>query len=184
MDNNNSIPYGTISWDNEDVFHMRRQPREFQMIQTPRNVHPTSRNGLRHSLRGPQFPPPQPGTRESVVGLLRNSDLLSNRVQQDQSNFSRVQRRENSISANSSSFQSERFFSLRPSPLQNSSLPSVSSQPSPSNSTYNNQNTYVTSMSVNQDMTSLSRCPTSSTSYHSNIENGLGNNSKTVPIRG
>ena len=107
MDNNNSIPYGTISWDNEDSFSPANQQREAQMIPSARNLNTTggNQNGLRYSLRGPQFPPPQ--QRIEGVGLSRNLYLANQR--QGQTPNSNLQQ-----PSTSSNIQYERFFSLRP----------------------------------------------------------------------
>lgn len=105
MDNNNNIPHGSISWDNEDSFNPINRPRETTRHPSLRAQQTTSGNGLRFSLRGPHFPPPQ--QRVHGVGISRNSEL-TNRLPSGgtpQSNFQQ--------SSNSSSPPFERYFSLR-----------------------------------------------------------------------
>jgi len=123
MDNNNSIPYGTISWDNEDSFSLTNRQREAQRIPSARNPNPTGNNpnAVRYSLRGPQFPPPQ--QRLDGVGLSRNFDLANHRQGQQQTPLSNFQQPSTSSSSSSSDVQHERFFSLRP--VLNTPLPHV-----------------------------------------------------------
>ncbi|KAL9981845.1 hypothetical protein ACROYT_G010605 [Oculina patagonica] len=109
MDNNNSIPYGSISWDNEDTFPTTNQQREAQRIPPLRPPISTGSNGLRYSLRGPHFPPPQ--QRTDGVGISRNLEL-SNRLQQAETTHSNFQQ---PSSSSTSSPPYERYFSLRPS---------------------------------------------------------------------
>ena len=114
MDNNNSIPYGSISWDNEDTISQASQQRESQRIPSARNLNTTdsNHNGLRYALRGPQFPPPQ--GRLEGVGLSRQMALANHRQQHLQTPHSNVQQPCSSSSASSNDIQYERFFSLRP----------------------------------------------------------------------
>lgn len=98
MDNNNNMPYGSITWDNEDSFPTTNQQREAQRIRPP--ISPDS-NGVRYSLRGPHFPPPQQ-QRNDRVGISRNLESSRNRLQQPSS-------------STTSSPPYERYFSLRPS---------------------------------------------------------------------
>lgn len=93
------MPYGSITWDNEDSFPTTNQQREAQRIRPP--ISPDS-NSVRYSLRGPHFPPP-PQQRNDRVGISRNLESSSNRLQQPSS----------SSTTNSPSY--ERYFSLRPS---------------------------------------------------------------------
>ncbi|XP_078363071.1 uncharacterized protein LOC144647185 [Oculina patagonica] len=109
MDNNNSIPYGSISWDNEDSLPTTNQQREAQRIPPLRPPISTGSNGLRYSLRGPHFPPPQ--QRTDGVGISRNLEL-SNRLQQAEITHSNFQQ---PSSSSTSSPPYERYFSLRPS---------------------------------------------------------------------
>lgn len=109
MDNNNSIPYGSISWDNEDSFAPTNQPREPRGIPPLRPTALPSSNGLRYSLRGPHFPPPQ--QRNQAVGISRNLEL-ANRLQQGETPQSSFQQ-PSSSSAGSAPY--ERYFTLRPS---------------------------------------------------------------------
>lgn len=114
MENNNSIPYGTISWDNEDSFPSQR---ESQRTSPARNHFATESNfnGVRYSLRGPQFPPP-PLQRLDGVGLSRQMGLSYSRHERQQtprSNF-HLMGTSSSISSSSNDVQHERFFSLRP----------------------------------------------------------------------
>lgn len=109
MDNNNSIPYGSISWDNEDSFAPTNQPREPRGIPPLRPTALPSSNGLRYSLRGPHFPPPQ--QRNQAVGISRNLEL-ANRFQQGETPQSSFQQ---PSSSSASSAPYERYFTLRPS---------------------------------------------------------------------
>lgn len=109
MDNNNSIPYGSISWDNEDSFPTTNQQRESQRAPPLRPPISTGSNGVRYSLRGPHFPPPQ--QRIDGVGISRNLEL-SNRLQQGETTNSNFQQPSGS---STSSPPYERYFSLRPS---------------------------------------------------------------------
>lgn len=116
MENNNSIPYGTISWDNEDSFSQTNQQRESQRTPFARNHFATegNYNGLRYALRGPHFPPPQ--QRLEGVGLSRQMGLAHSRQEQLQSPHSNVQQlgTSNPSSTSPNDVQYERFFSLRP----------------------------------------------------------------------
>lgn len=105
MDNNNSIPYGTISWDNEDRFSQGGQQRESQRNLNTRG---SDHNELRYSLRGPQFPAPQ--ERLEGVGLSRQTSSTNPR----QGQLETLQQPSTSRSSSSSNIQHERFFSLRP----------------------------------------------------------------------
>ena len=109
MDNNNSIPYGSISWDNEDSFPPTNQQREPRGIPPLRPSTLPNSNGLRYSLRGPHFPPPQ--QRIQGVGISRNLDL-ANRPQQGETPQSSFQQ---ASSSSASSAPYERYFTLRPS---------------------------------------------------------------------
>ena len=109
MDNNNSIPYGSISWDNEDSFPPTNQHREPQGIPPLRHSTIPSSNALRYSLRGPHFPPPQ--QRIHGVGISRNSEL-GNRLQRGGTQQTSFQQ---PSSSSSSSVPYERYFTLRPS---------------------------------------------------------------------
>lgn len=156
MDNNNSIPYGTISWDNEDSFSPSSQQREAQRVPSARNLNPVNnhQNGLRYSLRGPQFPAPQ--QRNDRVGLSRNLEMLNHRQGQPQRNVSN--------SATSSTIQYEGLFSLRP--LQNPSIQMQSNSNegetfSPSPSSY--VNTLRGSSSINAGIASDMEVPSFST---------------------
>ncbi|XP_029193731.2 uncharacterized protein LOC114959742 isoform X1 [Acropora millepora] len=114
MENNNSIPYGTISWDNEDSFPSQRAS---QRTSPARNHFATESNfnGVRYSLRGPQFPPPSL-QRLDGVGLSRQMGLSYSRHERQQtprSNFHPMGT-SSSISSSPTDVQHERFFSLRP----------------------------------------------------------------------
>lgn len=109
MDNNNSIPYGSISWDNEDSFPLTNQQREPRGIPPLRPSTLPSSNGLRYSLRGPHFPPPQ--QRNQAVGISRNLEL-ANRLQHGETSQSSFQQ---PSSSSASSAPYERYFTLRPS---------------------------------------------------------------------
>lgn len=108
MENNNSIPYGSISWDNEDSFPLANQQREPQGIPPLRPSTLPSSNGVRYSLRGPHFPQPQQRLRG--VGISRNLEL-ANHLQQGETPQSSQQ----PSSSSSSSAPYERFFTLQPS---------------------------------------------------------------------
>lgn len=178
MDNNNSIPYGSISWDNEDSFPPTNQQREPQGIPPLRPPTLPSSNGLRYSLRGPHFPPPQ--QRIQGVGISRNLEL-ANRLQQGetpQSNF------EQPSSSSASSAPYERYFTLRPS-RSASHVQMHSMEPQSSNctnSTIEGQ-TYATlyanpspgSSSGNSGLTSVSEDPKFSAPSVYN-ENACNNN--------
>lgn len=129
MDNNNNIPYGSISWDNEDSFGPTNQRRETIRNPSLRPQNATANNGLRFSLRGSHFPPPQ--QRVHGVGISRNSELANRLPRGDttQSNFQQ--------SSNSNSPPFERYFSLRPS--QNTSHIQMHT-PLQESQTSNNQN--------------------------------------------
>lgn len=147
MDNNNSIPYGAISWDNEDSFTPTSQQREAQRIPLARNLNTISsnQNGMRYSLRGPQFPPPL--QRLEGVGLSRNLDLANHRQGHLQTPHSNFQQPSTLSSASSSNIQYERFFSLRP--VLNTPPPRVQTHSSDSNSNNEGQtfsNSYANSL--------------------------------------
>ena len=109
MDNNNSIPYGSISWDNEDSFPPTNQQREPRGIPPLRPSTLPGSNGLRYSLRGPHFPPPQQTIQG--VGISRNLES-ANRLHQGQTLQSTFQQ---PTSSSASSAPYERYFTLRPS---------------------------------------------------------------------
>ena len=150
MDNNNSIPYGTISWDNEDSFSPSNQQRGAQHVPSARNLNPVNnhQNVLRYSLRGPQFPAPQ--QRNERVGLSRNLDMLNHRQGQPQRNVSN--------SATSSTIQYEGLFSLRQNPsIQMQSNSNEGETFSPLQSSY--VNTLQGSSSINTGIASDMELP-------------------------
>lgn len=106
MENNNSIPYGSISWDNEDTFPLANQQREPQGIPPLRPSTLPSSDGMRYSLRGPHFPQPQQRLRG--VGISRNLEL-ANHLQQGETPQSSQQPSSSSLS----SAPYERFFTLQ-----------------------------------------------------------------------
>lgn len=150
MENNNSIPYGTISWDNEDLFPSQR---ESQRTFPARHHFATESNfnGVRYSLRGPQFPPP-PLQRLDGVGLSRQMGLAYSRHERQQTPRSNFQLMGTSSSTSSSSndVQHERFFSLRP--VLNAPSTHVqiqSTQRPPTNNILTNENQTFSSPFVN-----------------------------------
>ena len=159
MDNNNSIPYGSISWDNEDRISQTSQQRESQRIPSARDLNTTAsnHNGPRYALRGPQFPPPQ--ERIEGVGLSRQIALGNHRQQHLQTPHSNVQQPSTSSSASSSNIQYERFFSLRP--VLNT--PSTHAQTQSTSQPWNNNSNDCQSLSVSSYSNSL---PGSAGSYN------------------
>lgn len=174
MDNNNSIPYGMISWDNEDSFSPSSQQREEQRVPSARNLNPVNnhQNGLRYSLRGPQFPAPQ--QRDERVGLSRNLGMLNHRQGQPQRNVSN--------SATSSTIQYQGLFSLRPlqnPPIQIQSNSNEGETFSPSPSSY--VNTLQGSSSINTGIASDMEVPSFSTAGVSS--DNMCNSSVGIPQR-
>ena len=181
MDNNNSIPYGSISWDNEDSFNSVNQQREAPRNPPLRPPNSTSSNGLRFSLRGPNFPPPQ--QRIQGVGISRNSEL-TNRLppgETPQSNFQQP--------SSSSSPPFERYFSLRPSrsashvqvhssPQETQTSNSISSNTSVQDETFPTiySNPIPGSSSSNPTVTSMPQHTNHFSTPSAYIENAYNNN--------
>lgn len=189
MDNNNSIPYGSISWDNEDSFPPTNQQREPRGILPLRPSTLLNSNGLRYSLRGPHFPPPQ--QRNQAVGISRNLEL-ANRLQQGETPQSSFQQ---PSSSSASSAPYERYFTLRP--LRSTSHVQMHSMEPQSSNCVNSTtegHCYTTlyanpspgSSSGNPALTSVSEAPNFSTPSGYN-ENACNNNiemSQGLPRRG
>ena len=178
MDNNNSIPYGAISWDNEDSLPPTNQRREAQGVPSLRPTNSTGSNGLRYSLRGPHFPPPQ--QRLEGVGISRNLEL-ANRLQQGETPQSNYQQPNSS-----SSPPYERYFSLRPSrSTSHVQMHTTSLESQPSNSNSNNEIQTLSNLYANPSPGSSSNTPgtLASVSQHPNFsatsvhyENAYNNN--------